>query len=92
MVWPSNAVTDVLLSAEKTFYSTGSKGNFTFKILYNGATDQETDVIDDPVDTGIKADAEPDLDQITQQRSKVKAAGTPDRAPGDAKTLGRKRR
>jgi hypothetical protein len=86
VVWPSNAVTDVLLSADKTFYSTGSKGNFTFKILYNGASDAETDVVDDPVDT--KPDV--DLDQVTQQRSSVKAFRKSD--SGDEKTLGRKRR
>jgi len=44
VVFPSAAVTDVQLSADKTFYSTGSKGNFTFKILYNGATDVAEDV------------------------------------------------
>lgn len=38
-VWPSNTVTGVAFSAGKTYYSTGIKGNFTFKILRNGAKD-----------------------------------------------------
>lgn len=36
--YPSEAITGVRLSAEKTYYSTGNKGNFTFQILKNGAT------------------------------------------------------
>jgi len=36
--YPSEAVTDVVLSAEKSYFSTGNKGNFTFQILKNGAT------------------------------------------------------
>lgn len=39
--WPSSTVTGVVFSAGKTYYSTGIKGNFTFKILKNGATDVE---------------------------------------------------
>lgn len=38
-VWPSKTVTGVKFSASKTYYSTGIKGNFTFKILTNGAKD-----------------------------------------------------
>lgn len=37
--WPSDTTTGVKFSASKTYYSTGIKGNFTFKILRNGATD-----------------------------------------------------
>lgn len=39
--WPSSTVTGVTFSAGKTYYSTGIKGNFTFKILTNGAKDVE---------------------------------------------------
>lgn len=42
-VFPSNTVTGVKFSASKTYYSTGIKGNFTFKILKNGAKDTEDD-------------------------------------------------
>lgn len=85
VVWPSQAVTNVLLSAEKTFYSTGSKGNFVFKILYNGAKDVDTDLGDAQVDT------EPDVDltQYEPKRSKIKARQEPE---GGVPDLGRKRR
>ena len=86
VVWPSTAVTDVLLSAEKTFYSTGSKGNFVFKILYNGATEEQAELDTAAVDT--KPDV--DLDQYEEPpRSKIKARREP---KGDTSALGRKRR
>lgn len=37
--WPSDTVTGVKFSADKPYYSTDIKGNFTFKILRNGAKD-----------------------------------------------------
>jgi hypothetical protein len=86
VVWPSTAVTDVLLSANKTFYSTGSKGNFVFKILYNGATEAETELDTAAVDT--KPDV--DLDQYEEPpRSKIKARREPQ---GTKTALGRSRR
>lgn len=42
-VFPGETVTGVKFSAGKTYYSTGIKGNFTFKILRNGAKDIGTD-------------------------------------------------
>jgi len=87
VIWPSRAVTDVLLSAEKTFYSTGSKGNFVFKILYNGASEESTEIDMGQVDT--KPDV--DLDQFSQQRSSVKASPRVTDEP-EEKSLGRKRR
>lgn len=86
VVWPSTAVTDVALSADKTFYSTGSKGNFVFKILYNGATEAETELDTATVDT--KPDV--DLDQYEEPpRSKIKARREPQ---GTKTALGRSRR
>jgi len=85
VVWPSKAVTDVLLSAEKTFYSTGSKGNFTFKILYNGAKEEDVELDTEVVDT--KPDV--DLDQYQPKRSKIKARREPQ---ADRAALGRSRR
>ena len=41
-VYPSQAVTDVMLRSDKTYYSTGNKGNFTFEILKNQAKSQES--------------------------------------------------
>jgi hypothetical protein len=86
VVWPSSAVTDVLLSADKTFYSTGSKGNFVFKILYNGASEDAVELDTAAVDT--KPDV--DLDQYEEPpRSNVKARKEPQ---GTKTALGRSRR
>jgi hypothetical protein len=74
--YPSKAVTDVLLSAAKVFYSTGSKGNFTFVMLYNGAKEyEELDDGDEPVpaDTAPAKISADDLDANTQKRSGVTA-------------------
>jgi hypothetical protein len=84
--YPSTAVTDVLLSAAKTYFSTGNKGNFTFQILKNGATVADVEVQDSAVDT--KPDV--DLDRLSQKRSTVKAFREP--SVSDEKSLGRKRR
>jgi hypothetical protein len=46
--WPSDTVTGVSFSASKTYYSTGIKGNFTFKILRNGAKDVEDERSTEP--------------------------------------------
>jgi len=40
-IYPSETVTGVLLDASKAYMSTQGKGNFTFKILKNGASDVE---------------------------------------------------
>jgi hypothetical protein len=84
-IYPSKAITSVQLSADKTFYSTGSKGNFVFKIGLNGGTvpDDDTEV--------TKVDTKPDVD-ITKQRSDIKASPTASSEPLDDKALGRKRR
>jgi hypothetical protein len=74
VIYPSAAVTNVELSAGKTFYSTGSKGNFTFIILYNGATEiTEPDEAEVEVDTTPAAVSTQDLDVKGQQRSGVTA-------------------
>jgi hypothetical protein len=94
VIYPSEAVTNVELSAGKTFYSTGSKGNFTFVILYNGATEIK-DASDD--DTEVPADTVPakisaaDLDTVTQKRSGVTArkGGLEEEERFSKKALGR---
>ena len=87
--YPSEAVTDVLIKADKNYYSTDNKGNFTFKILKNGATDQDTQVQDRATDT--KPDM--DLDAYSQKRAPVTARSRGATKPeDDAKILGRKRR
>jgi len=40
-IYPSQTITGVLLDASKVYFSTGGKGNYTFKILKNGATDND---------------------------------------------------
>ena len=93
VIYPSLAVTNVELSADKTFYSTGSKGNFTFKILYTGATEiTEPDEVE--VDTAPAAVSTQDLDAKGQQRSGVTAAAGGVEKPkqlGNKTTLGRPR-
>jgi hypothetical protein len=94
-VYPSNVITGVIMKADKSYYSTGGKGNLVFKILKNGASDEETEVETDSVEPA--ASAEPartstaDLDVAAQQRSGIKASGLPKPA-GNDNTLGRKRR
>ena len=90
-VYPSDTVSGVLLDASKSYMSTQGKGNFTFKILKNGAKESDlldpmaNDVADQP---DVKASTR-DLDQVSSQRSSVKAGG--DEKLGTEKALGRKR-
>ena len=87
--YPSEAVTSVLLSAAKTYYSTGNKGNFTFQILKNGATADDVAVDDNETDTKPDVSVAA-LDRATQRRSAVKAAPDTEKL-GTEKSLGRKR-
>ena len=92
VIYPSVAVTNVELSADKTFYSTGSKGNFVFKILYNGATEVTEPEADKAEPDETPAADEPEqLDVVTQRRSDVTAAPEEPQKYGTEKTLGRKR-
>jgi hypothetical protein len=91
--YPSTAVTSVLLSAHKTYYSTDNKGNFTFKILKNGASEADVDVADHEVDT--QPDPNPDtgivdLDTAAQTRSDIKAAAQ-EVPKNNVRVFGRKR-
>jgi len=93
-VYPSQTVTGVLLDATKAYMSTQGKGNFTFKILKNGA--KPTDVNDiDGMDNleGPSVDiSNPDeLDAATQRRSDIKASGAPIEKLGSKQSLGRAR-
>jgi hypothetical protein len=94
-VYPSNTVTGVLMRADKSYMSTQGKGNLVFKILKNGASDEETEVETDSVEpTSAVAPAKTsaaDLDAVAQKSSGIKASGL-GKPVGDAKTLGRKRR
>lgn len=93
--YPGEAVTGVLLDASKSYMSTQGKGNFVFNVLRNGATAKDMAIQDVEVDTAPDPDPATgtvDLDQITQARSKIKAAPEPEVKYGSPKTLGRKRR
>ena len=85
-VYPSDTVSGVLLDASKAYMSTQGKGNFTFKILKNGAKDSELDPVDNQADEPAV-----DLDTVSKQRSKIKAADTTQEPLGTEKNLGRKR-
>ncbi len=93
-VYPSNTVTGVMMRADKSYMSTQGKGNLVFKVLKNGATDEETEVETDA--EAPDAAVEPartstaDLDAVTDRRSDVTAVA---REPvGDKESLGRPRR
>jgi autotransporter adhesin len=89
--YPSEAVTGVKLSADKTYYSTGNKGNFTFKILKNGASEDEVTMPDDTVNaTAEPVDDVEKLDSVVTNPSGVKAAAKPERL-GTERSLGRQR-
>jgi hypothetical protein len=88
-VYPSETVTGVLLDASKAYMSTQDKGNFTFKILKNGATESELDPVNNQADEPEAALSTQDLDRVSNQRSDIKAGG--DEKLGSEKALGRKR-
>jgi hypothetical protein len=85
-VWPSSAVTGVKFSAGKTYYSTGIKGNFTFKILKGGAKDKEDEIDDvDAMSPDIEAPS-----VVTGKRVSIRPPGAPRTAPSAG--IGRERR
>jgi len=96
-VYPSNTVTGVLLDATKAYMSTQGKGNFTFKILKNGAKPEDVNDIDgiDSIEGGEEPaklgtadlDAETNKTRLSGPGAKLaKTGGVPDRSE---KTLGR---
>lgn len=96
-VYPSQTVTGVLLDATKAYMSTQGKGNFTFKILKNGAKPSDVNDMD-----GVEGETEApaalgtdDLDAVTQKSRLtgpgVRAAKAPE-VKRDAATTGRELR
>jgi hypothetical protein len=90
--YPSTAITQVLLRADKTYYSTGNKGNFTFQILKNGAQPSGTETDTSAVDT--KPDVDLDLiDQAPRLTGPGARAARTQAAPRmTSAVLGRERR
>jgi hypothetical protein len=89
--YPSEAVTGVKLSADKTYWSSGNNGNFTFKILKNGATEDEVTMPDDTVNPTAEPENDVEkLDRVVNLPSGIKASAEPERL-GTEKSLGRKR-
>jgi hypothetical protein len=94
-IYPSETVTGVMLDASKAYMSTQGKGNFTFKILKNGAKESDLDPVDNQEDEPVATakTSTQDLDTISQKRSglKANAGGVAPEKLGTEKTLGRKR-
>ena len=94
-VYPSQTVTGVLLDATKAYMSTQGKGNFTFKILKNGAKPEDVNDMDgmDSLETEPSVDiSDPDeLDVATQKRSNVTARAGGAEKLGTDRSLGRRR-
>ena len=68
-VYPSQTVTGVLLDATKAYMSTQGKGNFTFKILKNGARPDDVNDIDgeDSLEAEPARVSTADLDQVGKE-------------------------
>ena len=82
--YPPNFKGTVGLDATKVYAATGIIGRVSFS--YNGGGDKDTDI--EPSAPARLSTS--DLEAVTQQRSKVKAAGEPEKL-GTEKALGRKR-
>jgi hypothetical protein len=87
----------VYLDASKVYFSTGGKGNFTFTIMKNGATEKDVnpmDPVDEPDDTSPTTTA--DLDAETNRPRLTGPGARASRATAapkmDMATIGRARR
>mgnify|MGYP000851345997 CR=1 FL=1 len=88
--YPSEAVTGVMFSAAKGYYSTDIKGNFTFKILSNGAKATPDPAQPEPGNTPeVKAEKGT---AVKDAKSSVKAATKQTKIKTDTETLGRKKK
>ena len=97
--YPSKTVTGVYLDASKVYFSTGGKGNFTFRIMKNGATEKDVNPMDPVDDLGDQAPAAVSAADLDAEAEKPRLAGPgassarTSREPWmDRATLGRERR
>ena len=88
-VYPGETVTGVLFSAQKGYYSTDIKGNFTFKILKNGA---KPAAYADPEQPQPGNTPEAQGAAVADAKSDVKAATKQSKIKTDTETLGRKKK
>lgn len=73
-VYPSKAVTGVILTAGKNYSSTEIKGNFTFKILRNGAkADPEPTETEQSTDSSADVDLFKSAEKIVSPKTSVLA-------------------
>jgi hypothetical protein len=97
-VYPSQTVTGVLLDATKAYMSTQGKGNFTFKILKNGARPDDVNDIDgtDSLEVDPARLSTADLDKVGKEPRLTgpgARASRQTREPDfDERTLGRKKK
>jgi len=97
--FPSDTVSGVYLDASKVYFSTGGKGNFTFTIMKNGATEKDVNPMDPVDDLGDQAPAATSAADLDAEAEKPRLAGPGARAARisneprmDRATLGRERR
>ena len=96
-VYPSQTVTGVYLDASKVYFSTGGKGNFTFTIMKNGATEKDVnpmDPVEEPIDNDVATTADLDA-EITRPRLVGPGARTAKLGTGpnfDEKVTGRRKK
>jgi len=83
-VYPSNAITDVLFSAQKHYSSTNTKGSFVFKILKNKA--------DKKAYMDKKLLPAPDANSSNNEKPSKTVSNTNDRDKTDMENTGREKR
>jgi hypothetical protein len=89
--YPPDFKGTVGLDASKVYAATGTNGRVSFS--YNGGGDEDTDVPEPGGEVLPPTEIDVKSDELTQQRSKVKAAAKGvEPSASDEKTLGRKRR
>jgi hypothetical protein len=97
-VYPSQTVTGVYLDASKVYFSTGGKGNFTFTIMKNGATEKDVNPMDpvDGLESGTEKSAATSAADLDAETNRTRLTGPGARAARtqheprmDKATLGR---
>lgn len=97
-VYPSQTVTGVLLDATKAYMSTQGKGNFTFKILKNGAKPEDVNDMDgeDSLEVEPAKVSTADLDKVSKEPRLTgpgaRASRQSQEPDFDERTLGRRKK